>query len=117
MDNILSDLNALLTGLGFKVSTGVYKESPPDEYIVITPTNNFFLGYADNKPRFETQGAEISLYTRGQYIDQTNLIVGALLKDGYTIPLRLYEGIDNNAGLHHYTIGVYSLYGLQAYGA
>ena len=115
--NILSDLNALLSGLGFDVATAVYKDEPPDEYVVITPTQDRFLGHADNKPRFESQGAEISLFTRGSYVDRKDIIVGALMRDRYKIPLRLYQGIDNDAGLHHYVIGVVKAYGLGAYGA
>lgn len=114
--NILSDLNTLLTGLGFEVSTAVYKDEPPNEYVVITPTQDRFLGHADNKPRFESQGAEISLFTRGSYVDRKDIIIGALMHDHYKIPLRIYQGIDNDAGLHHYVIGVVKAYGLSAYG-
>jgi len=114
--NILSDLNAILTSLGFTVSAAVNKDNPPDEYIVVSPTRDTFLGHADNKPRFEAQGAEISLFARGQFIDRKDLIIGALMKNKYKIPLREYLGVDNDAGLHHYVIGALKAYGLDAYG-
>jgi len=117
MNNILGDLNTLLTGLGFNVATAVYKDNPPDEYIVIEPTRDIFLGHADNKPRFESQGAEISLFTRGAFIDRKDIIIGALMWDNYKIPLRDYLGVDNDAGLYHYIIGVAKVYGLTSYGA
>jgi len=116
MSDILSDLNTLLTGLDFKVSTGVFKDNPPDEYCVVTPTQDVFLGHADNKPRFESQGAEISLFTRGSYMERKDVIVDALKRGRYKIPLREYMSVDNDAGLHHYVIGVLKVYGVKDYG-
>jgi len=116
MSDILTDLNALLRGLGFKVSTGVYKDNPPDEYCVVTPTRDVFLGHADNKPRFESQGAEVSLFSRGSYIERKDAIVDALKENRFKVPLREYAGVDNDAGLHHYVIGVTGVYGVKDYG-
>lgn len=115
MAGLLSELKTLLTALGFSLATAAYEADPPDEYVVISPTRDTFLGYADNAPRFESQSAQINLYKRGNYLGRKNELTGALMRNLYKIQVRRYEGFDPNTGLHCYVISVLKVYGLEAY--
>ncbi len=41
--SILSDLNEALLPLGIPVETGVFSDTPPDEYLVFTPLTDIYL--------------------------------------------------------------------------
>jgi hypothetical protein len=110
MANILNDLTVLIGGLGFEVSTAMYRDKAPAKYVVITPTRDEYWGYADNYPSFETQGADISLFTDANYMADKDKIVNAVMHGRYKVQARQYYGIDNDAGLHHYVVSVEKVY-------
>lgn len=103
---ILTELNFLLTGLGFLVETGVFSNKAPDEYMIITPMTDTFPLYADNRPVYETQEARLSLYSKGNYIKRKNALVRALFSADFTVTDRLYVGHEDDTGYHHYAIDV-----------
>ena len=111
--SFLEELNTLLAGLGVSVETGVFSEKAPDEYIVITPMADTFELHADNRPQFETQEAQLSLFSKGNYIKRKNAVVRALLVADFTITSRLYVGHEDETGYHHYAIDVAKNYELE----
>ena len=64
--SFLSELTALVSPL-IPVETGVFSETAPDRYAVITPMVDTFELYTDDKPRHETQEARLSLFDKGNY--------------------------------------------------
>ncbi len=62
--NILTELNALLFPL-VPVETGVFSDSPPEFYTVLTPLTETYDLFTDDKPRHETQEVRISLFDKG----------------------------------------------------
>jgi hypothetical protein len=111
--NILTELNALLPGLGLPVETGVFSGKAPDEYIVITPLADTFELHADNRPQAETQEARLSMFSKGNYIKRKNEVTRALLSADFTITSRLYVGHENDSGYHHYSVDVMKNFSLQ----
>ena len=57
--SILSELNALLETTGIPVETGVFSGVPPDEYVVLTPLNDSFVVFGDNKPHRKASRAKM----------------------------------------------------------
>jgi hypothetical protein len=112
--SFLEELKSIITGLGIPAETGVFKDSPPDEYIVITPLSDTFNIYTDDQPRYETQEARLSLFKKGNYIAVKNNIVKALLAADLTITDRRYVGHEDNTGYYHYAIDVLKLYGVDS---
>jgi len=111
--SILSELNALLTGLGVKVETGVFSDVAPDEYAVITPLTDIFQLYGDNRPDFETQEARLSIYSKGNYLALKSRIVRALLNADFTVTARLYIGHEDDTGYHHYAVDTAKIYAIM----
>jgi len=110
--NILSELNALLSGLA-PVETGVFSGEAPDEYLVITPLTDSFELYGDNRPEYETQEARVSVYSKGSYITLKNRVVSALLAGEYTITDRRYIGREDDTGYFHYAVDTVKLYPVE----
>ena len=110
--SFLSELTALISPL-ISVETGVFSESAPDRYVVITPMVDAFLLYTDDKPRHETQEARVSLFDKGNYMALKNQIVRALLNAEFTITDRRYIGHEDDTGYHHYAIDVANYYELE----
>lgn len=77
--SLLEDLNHCLLPLGIPIETGVFSDTPPDEYLVITPLADTFGLHADNAPQYEVQEARLSFFKKGSYTKQKNRIVRALL--------------------------------------
>ena len=111
--SILSELNTVLAAGGIPIETGIFSGVPPDEYLVITPMNDTFEVYADNKPQQEIQEARLSLFVKGSYTTSKNQIVKALLMADFTITDRRYIGHEDDTGFHHYAIDVLKEYDLE----
>jgi len=111
--NILTELNALLSGLKIPVETGVFSGKAPDEYVVITPLADTFPVYADNQPQNETQEARLSLFSKGNYLRRKNEIVRSLLAADLTITARWYIGHEDDTGYHHIAIDVAQNYEME----
>jgi len=104
--SFLAEITRLLTGLGFRVETGVLSGESPEEYVVITPMSDTFVYHADNSPMYETQEARLSLFSKGNYIKRKNQIVRELLARKFLITARVYVDHEDDTGYHHYAIDV-----------
>jgi hypothetical protein len=111
--NILSELTALLSGLGVNVETGIFSDTAADEYVVITPLTDSFNLFGDNRPEFETQEVRLSLYSKSNYLELKNRFIKALLNADFTITERLYIEHEDDTGYHHYAIDTVKLYALE----
>ena len=103
--SLLSELNMLLKPI-VPIETGVFSDTPPNRYLVITPLSDTFELYADNVPNHEIQEARLSLFDKGSYTAIKNKIVRALLNADFTITDRRYVGHEDDTGYHHYAIDV-----------
>ncbi|WP_423766769.1 hypothetical protein [Dehalococcoides mccartyi] len=105
-------MEALLSPL-IPVETGIFSDTAPDRYLVITPLADTFELYTDDKPKNEIQEARLSLYDKGNYMSLKNQIVRALLDADFTITDRRYIGHEDDTGYHHYAIDVAKNYELE----
>lgn len=110
--SLLEELNTLLLPI-IPVETGVFSESAPNRYAVITPLSDTFELYTDDSPRHETQEARLSIFDKGSYTSAKNQIVRALLNAEFTITDRRYIGHEDDTGYHHYAIDVAKNYELE----
>ena len=110
--NILTELTALLQGLGLPVETGVFSGVAPDEYSVITPLIDDFLLFGDDRPEYESQEARLSLYSKGNYLAMKAKIQQALLAGNFTITERRYLGHEDDTRYHHYYFDCAKIYSL-----
>lgn len=101
--SILSELNTLISEY-VDVQTGLFSESPKDEYAVITPISENFVLYADNKPIIDVADFRISLFSKGNYNNLKDQIVTALLEADFYIFDRRYINYESDTGYHHFAI-------------
>ncbi len=76
------------------------------KYIVMKPVQEDFIAYADNKPNMEVVQAELSLYSKENFIDLAREITNTLIEAGFTIKNRKYMDYNQETKLHHYVIYV-----------
>lgn len=110
--SLLQELNTLLSPL-IPVETGIFSETAPDRYLVITPLADTFELFTDDIPRHETQEARLSLFDKGNYMALKNQIIRSLLETDFTITDRRYLGHEDDTGYHHYAIDVAKDYELE----
>lgn len=101
-DSLLKRLNTILGWLNIPAETGVFTDTPPDVYCVLTPLTDMLSEFADNKPSSEVQEVRISLYCKGNYNNTKSKITRALLENDITITARQYIGLETDSGYHHY---------------
>lgn len=111
--SLLADLNAIASKLGIAVETGVFTDTPPNEYLVLTPLVDTFDLHADNAPGTDIQEVRLSLFTKGSYTKWKNAIVRALLAADITITDRRYVGHEDDSGYHNYAIDVANHYEME----
>ncbi len=109
-NSILKDITVTLESINIPIETGVFSETVPDEYLVITPMSDIFDLYADNLPQVETQEVRISLFTKNNYMARKNEITALLLKDEFIITDRRYLGFEEDTKFHHIAIDVLKEY-------
>lgn len=68
--SLLEDLNDTLAPLGIPIETGVFQDTPPEEYLVVTPLSDSFGYHADNLPQYEVQEARLSFFKKGSYVSE-----------------------------------------------
>jgi len=108
--SIFAELDALVTGLGLPVETGVFSGKAPEEYVVLTPLGDSFPLHCDNRPEYETQEVRLSLFCRGNYLTRKRQITKALIQAGFTITDRHYAGRDDETQYHNQSIDCSKLY-------
>ncbi len=101
----LAELKILLESI-LPIETGVFSETPPNKYCVLTPLTDNFDVYADNKPLFDVQEIRISLFTKDNYTKIKKQIEKLLLDAEFTITERKYIGFDSEAKFHQYSIDI-----------
>lgn len=111
--SLLEDLNTCLLPLGTPIETGVFSDTPPDEYLVITPLGDSFGLHGDNAPLYDIQEARLSYFNKGSYTKQKNAMIRALLGADFVITDRRYIGHEDDTGFHHYAIDVAKHYGME----
>ena len=111
--SLLSELNAIAEGCGIPVETGVFSDTAPYTYLVLTPLSDSFDLHADNCPGIDTQEARLSLFTKGSYTKLKNRLVRTLLGADFYITDRRYIGFETDTGYHHYVIDVAKIYELE----
>jgi len=107
---ILTELNSLISKLGVPVETGIFSDTAPAEYVVITPLSDNFELYSDNFPDYETQEVRLSIFSNGNYLELKSRIIKALLTAEFTITERRYVGHEDDTNYHHYSIDVTKIY-------
>lgn len=110
--SILSELKEILSSLEIPIETGVFSNTPPSEYLVLTPITDDLDCFADNLPEYEISEVRISLFTKSNYVERKNQITELLLRFDFTITGRWYIGHEDDTGYHHYTIDVERQYKL-----
>jgi len=110
---ITQELDTLITSLGLPVETGKFSGKAPAEYVVITPLGDSFALHSDNHPAYETQEVRLSLFCQKNYLATKRRLERALLRAGFTITLRRYNGREDDTGYHGYTIDAQKLYELE----
>ena len=103
--SILFELNTILTPI-LPVETGVFSDVPPNEYLVLTPMTDIFALFGDNAPLMDVSEVQISLFSKGNYLQRKRQITSALLGAEFTITDRRYIGHEADTGYHHYAIDV-----------
>lgn len=111
--SLLEDINGCLRPLGIPIETGVFSDTPPEAYLVVTPLADSFDLHADNAPQYEVQEARISFFKKGSYTKEKNTIVRALLAADFSISDRRYIGHEDETGFHHYAIDVAKHYEME----
>lgn len=111
--SLLSDLTAIANTLDFPVETGVFSDTPPDLYLVLTPLSDIFDLHADNSPGVDVQEVRISLFCKGKYTTPKSALLRALIAADLTITGRQYIGHEDDTGYHHYAIDVANFYEME----
>ena len=113
--SLLSELKSIAEKLNIKVETGAFSETPPDEYIVLTPLADSFEMHCDNLPEYEIQEVRISIFTKGNYTALKNKFVTAILKADITITDRRYIGHEDDTDYHHYAVDTAKSYRMEEF--
>ena len=111
--SLLEDLNTCLLPLGIPIETGIFSDTPPDEYLVITPLGDSFGLHADNTPLYDIQEARLSYFNKGNYTKQKKAMIRALLGADFCITDRRYIAHEDDTGFHHYAIDVAKTYEME----
>lgn len=111
--SLLEELNRCLLPLGVPIETGVFSDTPPEEYLVITPIVDTFGLHANNAPLYDVQEARLSYFKKGSYTKQKNAMIRALLGADFYITDRRYIGHEDETGFHHYAIDVAKHYEME----
>ena len=102
--SLLSELKSIAEKLNIKVETGAFSETPPDEYIVLTPLADSFEMHCDNLPEYEIQEVRISIFSKGNYTALNRKLTASILKADISITDRRYIGHEDDTGYHHYAV-------------
>lgn len=108
--SLLAELTAIAKKCNLSVETGVFSDTPPSQYIVLTPIADGFDLLADDVPSCETQEVRVSLFCKGNYTNLKNNLTRAFIKADMTITDRRYIGHEDNTDYHHYAIDVAKIY-------
>lgn len=111
--SLLSELKVIIEDCGIDLETGVFSDTPPETYAVITPLSDTFDLHADNLPEFDIQEARISLFSKGNYTEIKDALTSALLWADVVITDRRYISHEDDTGYHHTAIDVAKAYEME----
>ena len=111
--SLLSELKQIAEEMGVPVETGVFSDTPPVEYLVLTPLTDRFALFGDNQPGADIQEARLSLFSKDSYTGRKNDLIRRLLAADITITDRRYIGHEDDTGYHHYAIDVAHYYKME----
>ena len=111
--SLLTDLNIIAKEVGLPVETGVFTDTPPGTYLVLTPLSDSFELFGDNIPSKDVQEVRISLFSSGSYTKWKNTLIRSILAADLTITDRRYVGHDDDSGYHNYAIDVAHYYEME----
>lgn len=111
--SLLSELKDIAENCGVKVETGVFSDTPPDEYIVLTPLADSFEMHCDNLPEYEIQEVRISIFSKGNYTALKYKLTASIFKADISITDRIYIGHEDDTGYHHYAVDTAKTYKLE----
>lgn len=111
--SLLSELKDIAENCGVKVETGVFSDTPPDEYIVLTPLADSFEMHCDNLPEYEIQEVRISIFSKGNYTALKYKLTASIFKADISITDRRYIGHEDDTGYHHYAVDTAKTYKLE----
>ncbi|MGO1368511.1 hypothetical protein [Senegalia sp. (in: firmicutes)] len=111
--SLLKDINTILNPLKISIETGTFSETPPDEYIVLTPVVDRLTLYANDKAHSEISEARISLFTKNNYIKRKKEITKLLLNNDITVTGQQYVGFESDTKYFHYAIDVMKQYEME----
>ena len=104
--SLLSELKKIIEVLGVTVETGIFSDTPPDRYAVLTPLSDTYELFSDNAPGQDIEGVRISIFDKGNYLENKKQIEASILSAGITITDRRYIGYEDSSGYHHCAIDV-----------
>src|SRR5690625_109002 len=108
--NVLAEVTQIAEQCGIPVETGIFSETAPDLYIVITPIVDMFELHADNIPKYDVQDVSVSMFSKKNYTSIKNSLVCTLYDADIIIRDRRYIGHEDDTGNHHLTIDVAKYY-------
>lgn len=113
--SLLSELKSIAEELNIKVETGVFSDTPPNEYIVLTPLADSFEMHCDNLPKYEIQEVRISIFSKGNYTALKYKLTASIFKADISITDRRYIGHEDDTGYHHYAIDTAKSYRMEEF--
>ena len=113
--SLLSELKDIAENCGVKVETGVFSDTPPDEYIVLTPLADSFEMHCDNLPEYEIQEVRISIFSKGNYTALKYKLTASIFKADISITDRRYIGHEDDTGYHHYAVDTAKSYRMEEF--
>lgn len=108
--SLLSELITIAKKQKISVETGVFSNTPPDTYLVLTPITDGLGLMADNTPNAEIQEVRVSLFCKGNYNAIKTKLTREYLKADITVTDRRYIGHEDVTDYHHYAIDVAKSY-------
>ena len=105
--SLLAKLTNICHSLDLPVATVLYTESPaPDTYCVLTPLDEIFQLYRDNRPGVDVEEVRISIFTKHNYRAVAKQLTTACIDAALTVTSRRYIGHEDDTGYHHWTIDI-----------
>lgn len=104
--SLLSELKTIIESKSIPVETGIFSDTPPNKYAVLTPLTDSFELFADNLPEQDLEEVRISLFDKGNYRSSKKQLETAILSAGLTITDRRYVNHEDTTGYHQYAIDV-----------
>lgn len=104
--SLLAEMKIIIEALGVPVETGIFSDTPPDRYAVLTPLSDTYNLFSDNRPSQDIKEVRISIFDKGNYLEIKKQIETSILSAGITITDRRYIGYETDTLYHHYAIDI-----------